>query len=313
LIGHFNADDLASYRAGMVSGGRAARIGAHLTSCPQCADVHSGLGDVSQLLASIPVPPMPETLTQRVHAAIAYEAGQRSMATTALGRADGDRVPALIPGRPDLPERGKRPVRRPRMGVWSSPLLLRGLAAAGVLVLLVGGGVLLANQRGVGTASGPAAGAPQNRPVKSRASGHAAVGSTAVTRLPYQRNGGHALTNVVVTDANYTKATLPAGVRREVAHSAQFSTPAVTLPAYSGAPGSREPLQQTTVGQLESCVSTVAAGRLVLLVDLARFLDRPAAIIVIKTVGNAFDVIVVGEACGAASEDLITSLVVPRK
>ena len=311
MIGHFNADDLASYRAGMVSDGKAARISAHLTSCPQCADVHSGLGDVSVLLASIPVPPMPETLTQRVQAAIAREVGQRSMATAALGSADGDRAPALIPGRPDLPERGRRPSRRPRIGAWSSPLLLRGLAAAGGLVLLVGGGILLANQRSVGPSSGPAA--AQSRPVKSRGPGTAAVGSTAVTRLRYQHGGGHALANVVTTDVNFTKAKLPAGVRKEVAHAAQFSTPAVTIPAATTAPGSREPLEHTTVGQLSSCLSAVAAGRLVLLVDLARYLGQPAAIIVFKQGANAFDVIVVGEACSATNQDLITSLVVQKK
>ena len=295
----------------MVSGGRAARISAHLTSCPQCANIHSGLGDVSQLLASIPVPLMPDTLTQRVQAAIAYEAGRRSMAATAVGSADGERVPALIPGRPDLPERGKRPLRRPSTGVWSSPLLLRGLAAAGALVLLVGGGILLANQRGVGTSSGTAA-APASRPAKSRVPG-AAIGSVAVTRLRYQHGSGHAFTNVVTTEADYTKAKLPAGVRHDVARAAQFSTPEVTLPAASTAPGSREAVGHTTVGQLAACLSTVAAGRLVLLVDLAQFLGRPAAIIVFKQGANAYDVIVVGQACGATSQDVITSLVVPKK
>ena len=178
-------------------------------------------------------------------------------------------------------------------------------------MLLVGGGILLANQRSVGPSSGQA-GAPQSRPVKSRAPG-AAVGSTAVTRLPYQHGGGHALANVVTTDVNFTKAKLPAGVRKEVAHAAQFSTPAVTIPAATTSPGSREPLEHTTVGQLSSCLSAVAAGRLVLLVDLARYLGQPAAIIVFKQGANAFDVIVVGEACSATNQDLITSLVVQKK
>src|SRR6185437_15179766 len=62
LIGHFNADELASFRAGTLRDSKAARISAHLSTCPQCASVHAGLGDVSLLLGSIPAPSMPETM-----------------------------------------------------------------------------------------------------------------------------------------------------------------------------------------------------------------------------------------------------------
>lgn len=297
MIGHFNTDDLASYHAGTVSGGKAARISAHLPSCPRCADVHSGLTDVSQMLAGIRVPPMSETLTQRLQAAIADEATQRAA------------------GRRDLPEDTNRSARRLRVRAWSSsPLLLRGLAAAGVVVLLVGGGVLLVNQRGAGpSGAGPSGlgAAPTPHAVKNQESS-AAVGSASVITLRYRHHGEFVFANAVTSDVDYTKADLPAGIRHEVANMAQLG-PTTTMPAPSAAAEPRQSISRTTVGQLESCLSTVAAGRLVLLVEVAHYLGLPTTIIVFKPVGNAFNVIVVGETCGPASQDIIATLTVPTK
>lgn len=306
MIGHFNTDDLASYHAGTVSGGKAARISAHLSSCPQCADVHSGLTDVSQMLAGIRVPPMSETLTQRLQAAIADEATQRATAK--------DGSPVLTPGRRDLPESTNRSVRRLRVRAWSSPLLLRGLAAAGVVVLLVGGGILLVNQRGPGpSGAGPSGlGAePTPHAVKNQESS-AAVGSAAAITLRYRHNGEFAFANAVTSDVDYTKADLPAGIRHEVANMAQLG-PTTTLPAPSATAEPHQSISRTTVSQLESCLSTVAAGRLVLLVEVAHYLGLPTTIIVFKPVDHAFNVIVVGETCGPASQDIIATLTVPTK
>ncbi len=315
MIGHFNAGELASYRAGVVSDGRAARITAHLSSCSQCANVHSGLADVSQILASIPAPAMPETLTQRLHAAIAGEAAQRAVNTApqVSGYADlgvaRDLSPMLIPGRPDPPERARRRPPRLRSRIWGSPLLLRGLAAAGVLVLLVGGGVLLANQRGVGRST---SGAAPARGVKARPS-PAAVGSVAAIRLRYRHGGQFVFTNAVTSDVNYTKADLPSGIRREVANTTQVGGPSAKAAPSAVQPRQQHLLNHTTVGQLESCLSRVATGGPVLLVELARYLGQPATIIVLRAVNDAFDVIVVGEACGPTGQDIITRLIVPTK
>jgi hypothetical protein len=308
LIGHFNTDDLASYHAGTVSGGKAARISAHLSSCPQCADVHSGLTDVSQMLAGIRVPPMSETLTQRLQAAIADEATQRA--------AVKDGSPVLAPGRPDLPEGTNRSVRRLRVRAWSSsPLLLRSLAAAGVALLLVGGGILLTNQRGAAPSGARPSGLgaePSPRAVKSQESG-AAVGSASAITLRYRHGGEFVFANAVTSAVNYMRTDLATGIRHEVANMAQLTSPSVTMPAPSAAAEPRRSFSHTTVGQLESCLSTVAADRLVLLVEVAHYLGVPATIIVFRPVGNVFDVIVVGQTCGPASQDIITTLTVPTK
>lgn len=301
MIGHFSTDDLASYGAGMVSGGKAARISAHLSSCPECAGVQSGLADVSQLLASVRVPPMSEALTLRLQAVITDEAAKRA---------------ALVPGRSELAERTGRPVRRRSMRVWSSsPLLLRSLAAAGVVVLLVGGGVLLANQRGAVPSSARSSGqgaAPTVPRSKSRES-TANVGSASTVTLRYRHAGGFVYANAVASDVDYTKSDLAVGIRHEMANVAQLVGPSASMPAASAAAEPRHALNHITVGRLESCLSMVATDHVVLLVEVARYLGLPATIIVLRPVGDTFEVIVVGEACGPAGQDILATVTVPTK
>lgn len=182
-------------------------------------------------------------------------------------------------------------------------------------MLLVGGGILLANERGTSVSSSGAG--PANRPARSRPSstgfGSAAVGLGGVINLRYQHAGRTMYANAVTSEVNYTKADLPAAIRHEVASRAQLASPSGKMPAASAAPGSERPLNHTTVGALESCLSTVTTGRVVLLVEVARYLGVPATIIVFNPVDYAFDVIVVGEACGPANPDIITTLTVPTK
>jgi hypothetical protein len=57
----------------------------------------------------------------------------------------------------------------------------------------------------------------------------------------------------------------------------------------------------------------MARGRRVLLVDVARFLGRPAEIVVLKslTAANVFDVGIVGVGCSASNLDIIRMLRIP--
>jgi hypothetical protein len=202
------------------------------------------------------------------------------------------------------------------MRAWSSsPLLLRSLAAAGVVVLLVGGGVLLANQRGTGPSSARSSGigaAPTTPRFKNRES-TANVGSASTITLRYRHAGGFVYANAVASDVNYTKADLAAGVRHEVANVAQLASPSASMPTSNAVAAPRHALNRTTVGRLESCLSMVATDRVVLLVEVARYLGLPATIIVLRPVGDAFEVIVVGEACGPAGQDILATATVPTK
>ncbi len=195
----------------------------------------------------------------------------------------------------------------------SSPLLLRGLAAAAALVVIVGGGLLLAN---AGSSSGPAstaAGSGTTAPRPNSATAPRATGSTAALRLPYKHNGRSVYANAVTTDASYTKASLPAAVLRQVASSPRPGISSSEPSILGTTPSTTKRLGGFVVGRLESCLSAVAQGHLVLLAALARYEGVPAAIIVLTPVSGAFDVIVVGQACAAGGGDVITRLIVPQK
>jgi hypothetical protein len=322
LIGHFNADELASYRAGIVRQRRAVRIEAHLVACAKCSQIDVSLTDLSRVLASIPRPAMPELLSERVEAAIAAEAANRASAGVVPGPEHADSrapEPVSTPGRPDLPRRARRQRRRWEMPDWSSPWLVRSLAGAAALVILVGGGVMLANMQ---NRSAPAASAPApHSPAKS-------VGFSAAAPLRYEASGRPVYTDAVTSNADYTDANLADGVRRAVASSAQAmpapntqaSHAAAPTAGGTGAPSLSNGAAQSTpshvgkfrISQLEACLSVVTDGRAVLLTEVARYLGNPVAIIVLKPAGAVFDVIVVGAACGHSGGDVIRTMSVPR-
>lgn len=318
MISHFSADELADYQAGATNPGRAARIRAHLSGCAQCTQVSSDLASVSSLLASIPAPPMPGQVTQRIQAALSAESLRRATEPVIASAGATSATPATyasIPGRPDLPRHRSRKVRRLRLPDWSSPLLLRGLAATGALVLVVGGGILLANSGGGHVTAGPASGgrpASRNAPQSSGIN----VGATGTTRLLYRAGGRSAHANAVSSSVSYSAANLAAGVRRAVSAEANLGvspdgSQPQAQPAGSAGRASHS-IGRFKVAQLERCLAVVAGRHPVLLVEVARYLGNPAVIVVLKPVNNVLDVVVAGPACGAGSGDILRALSVPQ-
>src|ERR1700730_11479292 len=114
---HVGAATLARFREGDLSRRRAARVGAHLTRCARCTDLSAELAGITMLLASTPVPAMPDHLAARI---------QDTLASEAAGRLAPDQ---------GAPPRRRRPV-------LASPVVLRTLAAAGAIVVIGGGGYL---------------------------------------------------------------------------------------------------------------------------------------------------------------------------
>lgn len=261
----------------------------------------------------------------------ASEAGARGSgaADGAQGGAAGlgAAEPARIPGRPDLPERTTRRLGgRPRLR-WpglSSPLVLRGAAAAAAVVLLVGGGFLLARgaagpqSAGTGSSSG-VAGTPRSA---SGSQGHRSesrpepAGLAGAARLHYRLHGKIVTTTALASHVNFTKTRLASQVRREVASHPSFGpaspvSPAPTHAGLSGGGGSAL-LGGIKIGRLNGCLSLVAAGRQVILTEVAHYLGKPATIIVLKSLtARILDVAVVGVACSASAPDYIVRTTVP--
>jgi hypothetical protein len=333
LIGHISADELASYRAGATSGSRTSKIATHLAGCVRCAGVDASLANVSALLAGVPALPMPDNLSGRVLTALATESAQRATAMTAATAGTAPAAPTALAGgsasartagatgadAPRAADSSPPGYRRWRLRMpdWSSPLVLRSLAATGVLALVAGGGFLLASaHHGSGTAtSGPVA-APGARKGAVNPGVHSANVS-ATDEVRYKYKGTYLDANAIQSRADYTGRDLASGVRAVVASTPAISPASPVPQATGGTNGNSTSSPRVRIGgvsadQLAGCLSNVASGRKVLLADVAHYLGKPAVIIVLKPVTGAFGVIVVGLACTATDADAITRLSVPK-
>lgn len=345
---HVSAEVLALHREGAVSVRKAGRITAHLSVCAECASIDSGLAAVPGLLAAVQVPPIPDAIAERLQLAIASEAAARAatgasavaaqaVSVTDSGmasagtRAEADAVagsgadagpdaagPLHIPGRPDLPDRARRRSQRRRMPQWSSPLVLRVLAAAGAVVIVAGAGLLFASkQTGQETSSGAGAGQPAaRRPAPSAGVTGSGVahgryaGVSGPVNLNYRLNGKIATARALNTHHNYTRSNLAPLVHKDVASAASLE---------KGATGtSRSAAPKTVFGgigvpTLIGCLTRVAAGRSVLVADIARYLGQPATIIVLRPSASShvLDVVVVGLTCSSAAPEILAELTVP--
>jgi hypothetical protein len=316
-----------------LSARKAARIEAHMSKCAVCTETEVDLLAVSSLLAASQLPPMPDALVQRIDIVIASESTARAVSVAAgagaqaVSAADlaespegdagasrpGEDGPALIPGRPDLPQRTKRArgSRRFRLPSLSSPLVLRGLAATAAVVIIAGAGFLLARgqtqpesaKRSSGQAAGPVA------PVPS-AKGAANAALRQRVSVHYQLKGKSVTTTALVSRTNFQRRTLARQVRRDVSRTASFGH---VYASESVAPSQPTPSAGFSIPQMASCLSRINAGRPVLLVAVARFLGKPARIIVLRSAASAgiLDIAIVGPACSASSLDVIFRTTIP--
>jgi hypothetical protein len=341
---HVSAEALALRREGAVSARKAGRIAAHLSTCAQCTEIDTELAAVPAMLAATSLPPMPEALSQRVQMAIAGEAQARVMASAAPGTApsgadvrgaglagsgagssagtDADE-PAQIPGRPDLPERRRGGSGRFRTPGWSSPLLLRGLAAAGAVVIIAGAGLLLAHGQnspessgsGSGGAGAPAQQSPRNPAAAAGHAVHASGQANGPISLSYHLKGKIATARAMTTRENFTRANMAPLVRKAVASVPPIGK--VPEPGTTARTTERPIASKTIFGlrvpTLAGCLTGLAGGRTVLVADIARYLGQPATIVVLKplTGSHVLDVVVVGFGCSQASPDIIAQVTVP--
>jgi hypothetical protein len=295
---HVSAEKLAEFGPGDLSQRRSARIRAHLAKCARCRALGDDLAGVSALLASVPPPPIPDHLAARIQSALATEATRRVTQPADHAAAP---APAGRRGRP-LPRR---------------TVVLGGLAAAAAVVV-VGAGTYAIVQSSGGSSSassGTAASAPEARPAGEPAHagplqpGQVLFGPT----LRYTRAGHQASVTPITTGTNYSAQKLNSEVSTAVGkYGTGFATagPNAMSPDQSQS-SAAEPGQRSfgniRVSALQGCVNRVAAGELVLLVDVARYGGAPATIIVTEAAVDAPQQIwVVGTGCSAARSDVLT-------
>lgn len=283
---HPDTDALAEFRAGLIAGRRGARIAAHLAGCERCTALDARLAGVSALLASVPAPPMPDGLAQRLDTVLAAEVASR-----------------------DDPERSRRePAREPAAAAKPARnhgfrlLSLRVLAPAAAAVLAAGGFGLSqiiqgpASQMTAASSQGSAAArsvAGANSaagraaaPLASPAAVPSSVPAAGPDLLPNARN------TLVTSRTNFLKATLA----RQVAAELRVQPAADT-----------EHLAQV---QLRACVQLVAGQAIVVRILAAHYQGQPATVIVART-GQVDKVWVVGPGCSGTHRDLLDQTSLP--
>lgn len=300
---HVSAETMARYRQGDLNKRRISHISTHLAGCDRCSALNEDLGGVTTLLASAHPPPMPEDLTARITSAIAAETARRA-AAPAVGEAQ--------------PARHHRTPGRSRLPRITPKVALGGLAATAVVVL-VGGGLYVAvahsrSPASTATSGAPSAAQPANR---SRTNGPMASAlPVSGPALQYQRDGRKESIAPITTSTNFTPSALSSEVTAEVRkYGAGFAKtgPNAESPTRSGsASPAAAPREQAgtfadiPLASLRGCVSRIAAGSLVLLVDVAHYRGAPATIIVTEAAETGpMQIWVVGIGCSASGSDVL--------
>jgi hypothetical protein len=290
-MAHLDAEVLAEFRAGLITGRRGASITAHLAGCDRCTALGDQLAGVPVLLAAVPVPAMPDLVAQRLDSVLAAENAARSENN------DAERARADRPG-----HRASGRRRTPRPGFRR--LSLRVLAPVAVVVLAAGGyGLsLIAGPGGHVTASSGSAA----KSAAASAPGNAAVPSAASSRAnapksPLVRGAQGTVPRPQITAANFTLVAsstdfAPATLRRQVKDELGRKAPAEAA--------------QPVTARLRGCVQNLTHGAALVRVESARFAGQPATLVVART-GSDEVAWIAGPDCSATSRDVLARTSVP--
>jgi hypothetical protein len=325
---HVGAQKLARFRQGDLGPRRSSRIGAHLAGCPRCRELDEDLAGVTTLLASVQPPPVPEQLAARIQTALTAEAARRVVrsdedAATAAptpagtGSAENGRHhrqpgPAGTEPTGTGPTENGRPRREPaghgrprRLARPRPAVALRALAAAAVVVLVAGGVYEIAHSESSSSSSSPSSAAG---PAAAPAASAPAFGPA----LRYRQAGGEGSVTPVMTGTDFTPGRLSPQVTEQLSQYGRGGALAGPMaPSATHGPEAAEGGRSATFGHmavsdLAGCVNRVAAGDLVLLVDVAHYQGAPATVIVTRgPAGGPEQIWVVGPGCSASQSDVL--------
>jgi hypothetical protein len=289
---HVDPGVLAELSAGLIGGRRAARIHAHLAGCQRCAGVTARLSAVSVLLAAVPSPAMPESVTRRLSSALADEAA--ALARPA-GRASFSHHSERSGGVPSGASR-RGPGLGARRGLTrlSGPVAARAFAAAAAACVLAAGGYTVMQL----TTHGPAISSRSPRRAGAVILRNPPKGGL-IPPQPYRTPSappGTVLPKfaVVQSGTDYQAAHLAGQIESELARVARGS-------ASSGGP------EHLSTTMQEDCVYRVTGGNRPTLVDDARYDGQPATVIAMAPsatqLGQAW---IEGPGCSAEANDTLT-------
>lgn len=316
---HVSTEDLARLADGDLTGAADRQARSHLDECQDCRADLAALSRIPALLADVPAPPMPARLSARIDAAMAAESARRA----------ADQAPGLVsvPGQPGIPSpsgavppadhsahgdshrvRGRaRRARRPVLTLAGT----RILAAAAAIVIIGGGGYGLVRYLEEGQAAGTSSASSTSGGLSGSSPDAGprapAIGPVYGPLVQYRAAGRIAAVRPVRSGTDYQPSRLTEQVTREMA---QFPHGLGQL-APNASPDAGQTFGDVSLSRLSGCISRVAAGRLVQLVDVAAFDGKPATVIVTGAPGQSRQAIVVGPGCSSRAGDVLARRVIP--
>ncbi len=283
---HVDVSVLAELSAGIIGGRRAAQLHAHLAGCQLCARVSAGLPEVGVLLASVPSAAMPAAVTRRLSAAIAEEAAARS------GTAGS---PARLAGQEPF-RRAERTGGGRLRNRLTSPVAVRGFAAAAVVCLVAAGGYTIVQLTSPGR-SGPTLSPGANGGIHYGIQTGPGPYHVAPSRGYAIPGSPQPAFEVVTSGTNYQPATLSAQVETELGKMGKIGAD-----TRSGARIRHQP-----TAQQDGCALLITSGVKPTLVDSARYQGGPATVIALASGGGQLgQAWVVGPTCSANKGDILT-------
>jgi hypothetical protein len=311
---HVGAEALARYREGDLGGRRSSRIRAHLARCARCAALDEELAGVSAILASVPGPAMPEQVTTRITAAL-------------MAARQAQPNAGLEPGRPELPRQSRQPAgprqpgrsrhagpagadRRWRLPELRSAVAARALAVAAAAAVVAGG-----SYGAIQLAGGPT-GASSAASASGSAAGVLPGAASFGPPQAYNSAGQPGEFTPVSTGAKFQPQLLKSQIRSELQRHSDTGSQATSplpkstrLPARRSGPNDSAPAIRSFRGipltALRGCVTRIAAGRAVQLVDVDQYQGKPATIIVVAAPAGGSHIWVVGPGCSRSDSDVI--------
>ena len=306
---HVDANVLAELSAGLISGKRATRIHAHLAGCQQCARLSAGLTEIAALLASVPSPAMPESVTRQLQATLTREAAERSARVTAPAQAtSGGGSDRVLPFRGGPARAGTvrgntvrgNPVRV-RRG-FTGPVAARAFAAAAAACVVAAGGYTVAQLTSGGSA--PSSGHHQAGAVAGSGASSRPAALPFIGLTPAHGSGGANVLSfkVINSGIDYQSATLSSQIKAELGHATALGPARSSGAKFLHAPSTQQ----------YACVMDVTGDIEPAMVDSARYNGSPATIIALAHVGNQLgQAWVVGPSCSADNPDILEYVKLP--
>lgn len=283
---HLDTDVLAEFRAGLITGRRGAKITAHLAGCDRCAALDDQLAGVSALLASVPAPPMPDSVAQRLEVVLAAEVTSRNYPERAQVHRPGDS------GAPDRP-----PAKRGfRLATW------RVLAPAGAVVVLAAAGFGLSQiVQGPGSHIAASSGAASTPSSGAASTASAAAGGAEKSASRATPPGAAAMSPAPSVHSEFRSGNQPVDVSRATLRQqveTELHKPRASRPVTAAS------------SQVRGCVHLLAGSDPVELVQRAKFEGQPATIIVART-GQGYTAWLAGPDCSATNREVLETITLP--